>query len=361
VSHWLAGFLAPGVIYAGVLALHLLLPARRVEGYVRDERRSEPLRYRLNGLLVLLVTLALWAGAGATRFLPWDWLWQQRWPGLAGAATLGLIFSLAIVLTAPPTGASFWSDLFLGRRLNPQGFGGRADTKMFLYLAGATLLELNVLSFAAHHWMAFPGDPSPGVALYVGLFSFFVCEYLLFERVHLYTYDLFAERVGFKLGWGCLAFYPYFYPVGLWATADRPDPGTPGWALVGSALVFFAGWTLARGANMQKYAFKRDPERVFLGVFEPECVRDERHALLCSGFWAVSRHVNYLGEVLMASGLALSLGYPFAIGPWLYPLYYVLLLGARERDDDRRCAAKYGELWHTYRQRVPYRIVPGIY
>jgi delta14-sterol reductase len=71
--------------------------------------------------------------------------------------------------------------------------------------------------------------------------------------------------------------------------------------------------------------------------------------------------VNYLGEVLMASGLALSLGWPLMIGPWLYPLYYVLLLGTRERDDDRRCAEKYGAVWEEYRKRVPWRIVPGIY
>lgn len=160
--------------------------------------------------------------------------------------------------------------------------------------------------------------------------------------------------------WGCLAWYPYFYAVGLWSTADRPNPDSPTWWLVMSALIFFAGWSLARGANMQKFSFKRNPDRAFLGI-QPQALGDGDHQLLCNGFWGVSRHVNYLGEVLMASGLALSLGWPLAVGPWLYPLYYVLLLGTRERDDDRRCAQKYGELWAAYRKRVPYRIVPGIY
>ena len=48
-------------------------------------------------------------------------------------------------------------------------------------------------------------------------------------------------------------------------------------------------------------------------------------------------------------------------GPWLYPLYYVALLLPRERDDDRRCAAKYGPLWERYRERVPRRILPRVY
>jgi protein-S-isoprenylcysteine O-methyltransferase Ste14 len=49
------------------------------------------------------------------------------------------------------------------------------------------------------------------------------------------------------------------------------------------------------------------------------------------------------------------------IWPWLYPLYYVLLLFTRQNDDDRRCSAKYGELWDEYKKRVPWRIIPHIW
>ena len=40
------------------------------------------------------------------------------------------------------------------------------------------------------------------------MLTYFVIDYLSFEKVHLYNYDIFAERVGIKLGWGCLTFYP---------------------------------------------------------------------------------------------------------------------------------------------------------
>lgn len=355
------GFFTPWIVYALLLGLHLALPARRVEGYVRDEATGEPLRYRLNGLPVLAASVVGWALLGWIGWVPWDWLWTQRWSGLAGAATLGLLATLLVVLGAPATGRGLAADLFLGRRWNPQALGGRVDAKMLLYLLGAVMLELNLLSFAAHHRLAFPDDPSPGVTLHLLLFTWFVCDYLFFERVHLYTYDLFAERLGFKLVWGCLTFYPYFYAIGLWSTADRPNPHPSTGLLVVATLLFFAGWSLARGANMQKFFFKLDPDRPFLGVLVPESVGDDRHRLLCSGFWGVSRHVNYLGEIGMASGLALALGWPWLLWPWLYPLYYVLLLGTRERDDDRRCAEKYGPLWDRYRERVRWRIVPGIY
>jgi len=42
-------------------------------------------------------------------------------------------------------------------------------------------------------------------------------------------------------------------------------------------------------------------------------------------------------------------------------LYYVVLLFPRQKDDDKRCALKYGGLWNRYRERVPYKIIPFIY
>jgi hypothetical protein len=357
----IGGFFAPWIIYAFFLLLHLLLPARTVVGYVRDARTGQLPEYRLNGPSVLVVSVALWALAAEIGLAPWDWLYLVRWSSLAGSCALGLLLSLAMVLSAPRTGRPFLAELYLGRSENRRFFGGRVDAKMFLYLVGAAMLTLNLLSFAAHHVLSFPSSISPGVLLYGFLVLWFVVDYLLFERVHLYTYDIFAERVGFKLVWGCFAFYPFFYAVGLWAAAGLPDPGASPWLLGASCVVFFSGWALSRGANMQKYLFKTRPEGSFLGIIEPRTVSDGERALLSSGFWGVARHVNYLGEILMATGLTLALGRPGLWVAWLYPLYYVALLFPRERADERRCAAKYGELWKEYARRVPRRIIPGIY
>lgn len=351
-----AGYFAPLCVYALVTLLHVALPARVVDGYVIDPATGKPYRYRLNGLLVFAVTLALWAFACSRGWLAWDFFWTTRWQGLAGACVLGLVFTLAVVLPAPPTDKGLLADLFLGRVENPRW--GRIDAKMWLYLIGAVMLGFNIASFAAHNRLM--GDPSPGVMLYTGLFTFFLCEYLFFERVHLYTYDFFAERVGFKLGWGCFVFYPYFYAVGLWSVANLPNPHAPTLLYAIAVLLFSAGWIFARGANMQKYVFKRDPNATFLGI-APQTLSDGRNRLLVSGFWGAARHINYLGELLMAVGLTLALGMPGHFWPWLYPLYYVVLLVPRQIDDDRRCAQKYGALWHAYVARVRWRIVPGLY
>ena len=102
----LPGFFAPWLIFAGILVLHVVLPARRVEGYVLDEASGEPLRYRLNGPLVLVVCVGVWLAAGSSGVMPWDWLWTHRWSGAAGAFVLGLIVTAAVVLTAPGQGDS---------------------------------------------------------------------------------------------------------------------------------------------------------------------------------------------------------------------------------------------------------------
>lgn len=354
------GILTPIVIYAVITGLYYFLPGRWVTGYVTHTKTGEKLRYRLNGRLVLITCILLWAFLGMLNLVPFDWLYTVRYYSLASAFIIGLIFSIVIVFPTPSTGKPLLTDFYLGRLDNPQFNGGKFDIKMWLYLIGAVMLELNILSFTSYHYITYGSASSPGVFLYAALFSYFLFDYLTFEEVHLYTYDIFAEKVGFKLGWGCLTFYPFFYSISLFTTAHLPNPETPLWILALYSMIFFAGWTIARGANMQKFYFKTQPQKAFLGI-KPQTLTDGNKTLLVNGFWGLSRHINYLGELLMATGIALSVGYPTHISVWLYPLFYVALFIPRQIDDDKRCAAKYGKLWDQYVSKIKYRIIPFLY
>lgn len=356
----LIGFLAPALIYLTIFILNVGLPGRWVVGYVTKNNSTEKLRYRLNGLFVLSTILISWFLLCYFGFIPWGWFYEYRWFGLAGAITFGLIFSFTLVLPHPAVKKSFIADFYLGRLENPQLWNGRVDAKMWLYLVGAIMLELNVLSFTAHHYIVYGAQASPGIIMAALLLTFFVIDYLTFEEVHLYTYDFVAEKVGFKLGWGCIAFYPFFYAIPLWTTVDLPNINTPVYLLAIYVLVFLISWSLSRGANLQKYYFKKDPNRKFLGI-KPETLTDGNKSILVNGFWGLSRHINYVGEIGMASAIVLCAGHPTLIWPWLYPLYYVALLFTRQVADDKRCALKYGELWEQYQKKVPYRIIPNIY
>lgn len=113
---------------------------------------------------------------------------------------------------------------------------------------------------------------------------------------------------------------------------------------------------------MQKYVFKRWPDRKFLGFIEPVYIEAGDRKILCSGFWGVSRHMNYMGEMLLALAVALSFGYFTNLWAWTYFIFIVGLFIPRERFDAKHCEEKYGaEKWTEYQQRVKYRIIPGIY
>lgn len=270
---------------------------------------------------------------------------------------LGILFRRC--LKHPSTGKSFIADLWFGRVKNPQIKDGFVDAKLWLYLIGAVMLELNVLSFAAYHILNVK-NINYGFLLGCAMLTWFCFDYLIFEKVHLWTYDFIAESVGFKLGFGCLAFYPYFYAIVLWFTANLPDPGHPVWMTAFFGALFLFGWVFTRGANMQKYYFKTQPERKFLWM-KPQIISNGCKTLLVNGFWGASRHINYLGEIIQATAIALASGYLGIWMVWLYPVYYIGLMFSRQADDDKICRKKYGELWDQYKQKVKYKIVPFIY
>jgi delta14-sterol reductase len=355
----LLGLVTPLVAYAVITLLHVAIPARRTAGYVASETTGELMKYRTNGRFVLGTSIVIWFLLGYFDVVPYEWLYETRWLGLIGACAIGLAYSFWVVLHYPPTGKSFVAELWFGRARDPQLRDGFIDAKVWFYLVGAVMLQLNVLSFAAYHLATVP-TINYGFLLACAMLTWFCFDYLIFERVHLWTYDFIAERVGFKLGFGCLAFYPYFYSVSLWFTAHLPSPGRPAWLTVAFGALFLGGWLLTRGSNMQKYLFKTAPDRRFLWI-TPEVLSDGDHRLLASGFWGVSRHVNYLGEIIQAVAIALASGYFGIWMVWLYPAYYVGLLVSRQADDDKVCRAKYGALWDRYTAKVKYRIVPRVY
>jgi hypothetical protein len=102
----LAGFFAPVCVVAVVTLLHLVVPARTVDGYVVSPLTQKPYRYRLNGLAVYWLTIGLWALACSSGLIAWDFLWTTRWEALAGACVFGLLFTLGVVLREPRTSRS---------------------------------------------------------------------------------------------------------------------------------------------------------------------------------------------------------------------------------------------------------------
>ena len=237
----IAGFLSPVFFYGMVFFLNVFLPGRWVIGYVTKPGSIERQRYHLNGMIVLVSVLVCWGLLCYVGMMPWDWFYSVRWYSVWGAITIGLVFSFIVFKGYPPVQQSGMADFYFGRAINIQLLKGRIDVKMWLYLAGASMLAVNVMSLDAHHLILYGNHFSAGIMLSAVLLVFFLFDYLFFEEIHLYTYDLYAERVGFKLGWGCLAFYPWFYAIPLWSTVSLPPKDLQAGFLVLSALIFLVG------------------------------------------------------------------------------------------------------------------------
>ena len=361
----LAGFFTPLAIFIVFFLLQVILPGMRVPGYVRDQETGEPRKYRLNGILVFVIAVLVWAFEATG--MPRDWFYRTTLYALAGGTLFSLIFTLIAVYSQPrKEKRNPIADLWIGRAQELAFFNYRFDVKMYLYVVGGTMLVLNALSGAAYHYDRFGEDANPGVFLYALFFAFYVFDYFIFERVQLYTYDLIHEKLGFKLFWGGLMVYGWLYILPLWGMAAYPDPGfSPAWTyvwLIGTGLLFLYGWVITRGANLQKYMFKRWPDRKFLGIIKPEYIEAGDRKILCSGLWGVARHFNYLGEGFLALSVALSFGHFDNPWAWTYFVFIVTLFTIRQVEDEAYCAEKYGaEKWAEYQARVKYRIFPGIW
>ncbi len=334
-------------------------------GYVINPETGEPRNYRLNGILVFAIAVIVWGFelTGMSR----DWFYRSTLYAVAGGTVLAFIFSLLAVYSRPPGKIknpllALWE----GRALELPFFKERFNFKMYLYVVGGTMLSLNALSGAVYHYELFGTDSNLGVFLYAGFLTFYVLDYFIFERVQLYTYDVIHEHLGFKLIWGGLVIYGWLYVLPLWGMAVYPDPGfSPAWTyvwLIGTAVLFLVGWSISRGANMQKYTFKRWPDRKFLELIKPEYIEAGERKILCSGLWGYARHFNYLGEGFLSFSIGLVFGYFANPWAWTYFFFIVWLFTWRQRLDEKECAEKYGtEKWEEYQTRVKYRILPGIY
>ena len=361
----IAGFFTPLAVFAVFLLAQLILPGRWVPGYVVNPETGEPRQYRLNGLLVYVLMLIVWAFE--LTGMPRDWFYRSSVYAVAGGTVFATVFTLIAVYCHPQTERrGFVKDLWIGRVQELSFFGNRFDIKMYFYVVGGAMFAINALSGAAWHYERFGEDANPGVFLYAGFFTFYILDYFIFERVQLYTYDLIHENLGFKMFWGGLIVYGWLFILPLWGMAAHPDPGFPGaWTnfwLIGTTVLFLFGWSISRGANLQKYTFKRWPDRKFLGLIEPEYIQAGDRKILCSGLWGAARHFNYMGEGFLALSIALVFGHFTNPWAWTYFVFIVSMFVVRQRYDDQFCAEKYGaEKWAEYQARVKYRIFPGIY
>ena len=208
-----AAFFTPLAVFAAFFLAQVILPARRVPGYVIDSATGQPRNYRLNGLLVFVIAVIVWAFE--LTGMPRDWFYRSTIYAVIGGTVFTAIFAILAVFTQPRGDKNPIAELWTGRVREIAFFKGHFDVKMYFYVVGGTMLALNALSGAAYHYDRFGADANPGVFLYAAFFTFYITDYFIFERVQLYTYDLIHEKLGFMLFWGGLVVYGWLFILPL--------------------------------------------------------------------------------------------------------------------------------------------------
>jgi protein-S-isoprenylcysteine O-methyltransferase Ste14 len=321
------------------------------------------LDYRMNGKFSFLFTLGVVAGLVALGWLDATVLYDQLGPLLSVVNIFTFTFAGFLYFWGlkgadweRPTGRPFY-DYFMGTALNPRI--GSLDLKLFCEARpGMVFWMLMNLSMAAKQY-ELHGIVTVPMLLVVGFQSIYLIDYFIHEEAVLTTWDIKHEKFGWMLCWGDLVWLPFTYTLQAQYLVNHTHD-LPAWGIAAIVALNLCGYTIFRGANIQKHYFRRNPARPVWGRPAEYIKTAKGSLLLTSGWWGFSRHMNYFGDLM----IALSWCLPTAFGsplPYFHIVYFTILLLHRERRDDAMCLAKYGKDWLHYRARVPWRIVPGVY
>lgn len=287
-------------------------------------------------------------------------------------------------------------DWFIGRELNPRvsiPLIGEVDIKEWCELRPGMMgwIILNC-AWCAQQYRNF-GFVTDSIICITVVQALYIVDSWWFESAILTTMDITTDGFGMMLAFGDLVWVPFVYSQQTRYLSLHPVSLGP---LGLSAMLFLIGigFFTFRSANSQKNTFRTNPSDP--SVAHLKYIQTKTGSkLLTTGWWGVSRHINYLGDwiqswpyclptglagyQIMAAGslvedsvgaFVMSDGRQVIQGSakgwaipitYFYVVYFAVLLIHRERRDDEKCHRKYGADWVKYKEVVRWRIIPGIY
>lgn len=365
ISRAAAPTAAAALIYGAWFLLQVLLqiyaPGKIVEGTPLED--GSRLKYKMNGWFSWWFTWALIGLLVVSGTLKPTLLYDHFFALLTIVNLFTVAFCIYLYLhgkatdkRAPRTG-NWLYDYWMGTALNPRARD--FDLKLFCESRPGLILWVAInLSLAAKQYELY-GRVSAAMIL-VCLFHFwYIADYFFHEPAILTTWDIKHEKFGFMLCWGDLVWVPFTYTLQAYYLLHHPVD-LPVWAIVAIVALNFTGFAIFRGANIQKHHFRTHPERPVWGKPAEYISTGRGTLLLTSGWWGLSRHMNYFGDLMMGLAWCLPTGFAHPL-PYFYIAYFTILLVHRERRDHAMCQAKYGRDWDLYCRKVRWRIVPGLY
>ena len=354
-----------GVWFLFQAALQQFLPGRWTDG--AELPNGGRLKYRLNGLLSLTITMIAVGVLHASGLFSIAELYEEFGALFTFMTLFAFTFSVFLYFYGKKHGQQRSSgiaiyDFWMGTGHNPRIPKGDQglDLKFFCEARpGLILWVLINTSFAYVQYQKY-GFVSTSMALVWAFQMIYIIDYFWNEAAILTTMDIKHENFGFMLAFGNLVWVPITYTLQAHYLIDRVHD-LPSWGALLIIGVNVLGLYIFRAVNLQKNNFRIDPENAKICGKKAEYMETQQGGkLLLSGFWGWSRHFNYVGDVLMAFAWSLPCLFGSVL-PYFYPIYFAILLIHRERRDHHFCSTKYGDDWKRYCEKVRWRIIPGIY
>eukprot|EP00929_Paragymnodinium_shiwhaense_P064519 TRINITY_DN3230_c0_g2_i2.p1 TRINITY_DN3230_c0_g2~~TRINITY_DN3230_c0_g2_i2.p1 ORF type:complete len:531 (+),score=83.42 TRINITY_DN3230_c0_g2_i2:85-1593(+) len=202
---------------------------------------------------------------------------------------------------------------------------------------------------------------------------YYIFDYNWNEPAYLTTTDIRHDLYGWMLSYGCVGFLMPYYSfafMGHIAFQRTPLNNNPVNFGIGLALYLF-GMYLFRVTNIEKHDFRSyiasgGDLSTFLVWGKPvKYIKTEEGSyLLTSGYWALARHFNYIGDMVMCIGWTVACSGPQHGFPWAplsYVIYFWMMDIHRLTRDEERCSVKYKKDWNKYKELVPSFILPGLF
>ncbi|XP_054762687.2 7-dehydrocholesterol reductase-like [Lytechinus pictus] len=264
------------------------------------------------------------------------------------------------------TGNIFY-DYMMGIEFNPR-IGKMFDFKLFFNgRPGIVAWTIINFSMACKQYELY-GYVTNSMILVNFLEAIYVVDYFWNEAWYLHTIDMHHDHFGWYLAWGDMVYLPFMYTLQCFYLVFNPVELS--WPIFTAIfLLGTIGYYIFRSVNRQKDYFRRTNGQAPIWGAMPKYIdatytsgdgQERKSKLLLSGWWGVTRHMNYTGDLMQAAAWCLSCGVGH-IFPYYYLVFMTILLIHRCRRDEDRCHAKYGKSWELYMKKVPCRLIPYIY
>lgn len=400
--------------YGLSLALQLLLPGEEMQGHVLGTGGRHTYKFNaFNSTLITLAGLAVGTAVQGAYFPVWTYIWDHFLQIITAnllVATATSVYVYLASFSVPHPGrpnpehrelakgghtGSIIYDFFIGRELNPRIpipsgiplIGGQViDIKVFNELRPGLLGWIILdLTFAAQQYRQH-GFLTDSMILTAAFNTLYALDGIYVESQVINQMDIITDGFGFMLAFGDLVWLPFIYSLQCRYLATYPlQLGWMGVALI--LAIQGLGYYIFRAANNEKNTFRRNPDDPRVAHLS-YITTSQGSKLITSGWWGTARHVNYFGDWIMSFSYCMPTGIAGYIvntytNPvtgkttrevvqgeargwgmlftYFYIVYFIVLLGHRQRRDDLRCHRKYGKDWDRYMQLVKSRIIPGIY